>query len=317
MKPPISEVHPDLQAAAKRLPQFTFNAWTLRPIRFLTHFMPAPKTPEDILIENVFIAVPDRKKPIRLRIYKPRSITAPTAALLWLHGGGYIIGHPEISEITCTEYVRELGVVIVSVDYRSAPEYPFPTPMEDGYTALKWMVAHASELGIDIARIGIGGESAGSGLAAALIQATYDRKEIKPIFQLLIYPMLDDQTTLRTDLADKGHFAWNQASNRFGWKSYLGKKSGVDNYAVPARRKDLSGLPPAWIGVGTLDLFHDEDVAYAQRLKASGVECELVVVPGAYHGFDLMAAESQVVKDFKKSQIAALRRHLFAANVAV
>jgi acetyl esterase/lipase len=237
-----------------------------------------------------------------------------------LHGGGYIIGKPEITEASCIEYVRELGVVVVSVDYRLAPDYPFPTSLEDAYTALKWVVAHAQELAIDAARIGIGGESAGAGLAAALIQMAHDRGEIKPVFQTLVYPMLDDKTTARQDLDDKGHFAWNQASNRYGWKSYLGKQSGADDlpaYAVPACREDLTGLPAAWIGVGSLDLFHDEDVAYAQKLRDCGVQCELIIVPGAFHGFDLMAPGAQVVKDFKKSQIVAMRRHLFPAHQSV
>ncbi len=320
MKPQISEVHPELQAAAKKFPPFGFNGWTLRLLRLLTNLVPASKTLEDIRIENIFIPVADAKTTIRLRIYKPKLMSSPTAALIWLHGGGYIIGKPEIAEATCIEYVRELGVVIVSVDYRLAPDYPFPTPVEDAYTALKWVAAHAKELGIDAARIGIGGDSAGAGLAAALIQLAHDRKEVKPIFQTLIYPMLDDKTTVRTDLADKGYFGWTQASNRYGWESYLGKSSGAADwpaYAVPARREDLTGLPPAWIGVGTLDLFHDEDIAYAQKLRNCGVECELVIVPGAFHGFDVMAPESQVVKDFRKSQIAAMKRYLFPAHESV
>ncbi len=311
MKPQISDVHPELQAAAKKIPQFTFRGWNIWLIRLLTNLQLSPKAPEDVIIENIFISIPDSKTQIRLRIYKPKTTPSSTPALLWLHGGGYIIGKPEISEVSCIQYVRELGIVIASVDYRLAP---FPTPLEDSYAALQWVDAHAKELGIDADRIGIGGESAGAGLAAALIQLTHDRKEIKPIFQMLIYPMLDNQTTVHADLADKGHFAWNQASNRYGWESYLGKQSGgadLPAYAVPSRREDLSGLPPVWIGVGTLDLFHDEDVAYAQKLRDCGVECELVVVPGAFHGFDLFAPESQVVRDFIKSQIATVKRYLF------
>jgi acetyl esterase/lipase len=150
-------------------------------------------------------------------------------------------------------------------------------------------------------------------LAAALAQVARDRHEITPAFQLLVYPMLDDRTSLRTDLITQGHYIWNQASNRFGWESYLGKPCGsaeVPRYAVPARREDLAGLPPAWIGVGTLDLFHDEDVAYARRLQDCGVVCELVVVPGAFHGFDMGPTKLQVVQDFRNSQVAALKRYL-------
>jgi acetyl esterase/lipase len=148
-------------------------------------------------------------------------------------------------------------------------------------------------------------------LAAALAQRAHDQLEIKPIFQLLVYPMLDDRTVLRAELDDSLNVTWDQRSNRFGWESYLGGQAGAQHapaYAVPARRADISGLPPAWIGVGSLDIFHDEDVAYAQRLNACGVACELMVVPGAFHGFDVFNPKLPVVRDFRNSQIAALKK---------
>ncbi|MEP6895846.1 MAG: alpha/beta hydrolase [Chloroflexota bacterium] len=230
--------------------------------------MPAPKTPADILIENVFILGQDDRTQIRLRIYKPKSISAPTPALLWIHGGGYVIGKPEIDDFTCTQYVRELGITVVSVDYRCAPKHPFPAGLNDCYAALKWVTSRAQELNVDSTRIAVGGNSAGGGLAAALAQLAHDRNEIHPLFQLLVYPMLDDRTVLRADIDDSTNVTWTQKSNRYGWESYLGKECGAEDvpaYSVPARRKDLSGLPPAWIGVGSLDVFHDEDVAYAQH----------------------------------------------------
>jgi acetyl esterase/lipase len=151
-------------------------------------------------------------------------------------------------------------------------------------------------------------------LAAALIQLAHARAGVKPIFQMLIYPMLDDRTSLRAGIGDSKRYIWTNDSNRFGWKAYLGKKYGagetVPEYAAPSRRDDLSGLPPAWIGVGTIDLFHDEDVAYAQRLRDCGVECEMEIVPGAFHGFDAIAPKSQVAQDFRSSQIAALKKYL-------
>jgi len=314
MKPHISEFHPDLQKMAGRIPSFNFSRKNLWLIRFLTNLQPAPKIPMDLSIENSFIPGPDQGTRIRLRIYRPKSSTGMAPALLWLHGGGYIIGKPEQDDACCIQYVRQLGIVIASVDYRCAPEHPFPTPLEDGYAALQWLAGHAGQLGLDPTRIAIGGGSAGAGLAAALAQLACDRKEIKPVFQLLVYSMLDDRTCLRTDLNKRGYLAWSFISNCFGWESYLGKKYGADllpPYSVPSRRPDLSGLPPAWIGVGTLDLFHDEDAAYAQRLKDCGVACELVVVPGAFHGFDVMAPQAQVVQDFRKSQLDALKRYLF------
>lgn len=316
MKAHVSEIHPDLQASASKIPQFTFAAWNLWLLRLLMRLQPIPKRPDDLTIENVFISSAEPKTQIRLRIYKPKSTVSVTPLLLWIHGGGYIIGNPEIDEWRCIQFAREAGIVVVSVDYRLAPKYPFPTPLEDTYTALKWVYSQAAQLGIDPMRIAIGGASAGAGLAASLVQMAVDRQEFKPIFQLLVYPMLDDRTVTRTDLATVVHLNWNQNSNRYGWESYLRAKAGVETvpeYAVPARRTTLAGLPPAWIGVGTLDLFHDEDLEYAQRLKDEGVVCEVVVIPGAYHGFDLDPSP-QVVHDFNNSQVEALKRYLFPAH---
>ena len=283
-------------------------------MKWVVKLTPAPKTPEDILVENIFVTGRDNRTKIRLRIYKPKSITTPTPVLIWLHGGGYVMGKPEMDDFSCAQYVRELGIPIVSVDYRYAPKHPFPAGLEDSYSALKWVESHSQQLGLDAKRIAIGGASAGGGLAAALVQLAHDRQEIKPVFQLLVYPMLDDRTVLRADIDDSNNFTWTQESNRFGWESYLGKKCGTEDvpaYSVPARRKDLSGLPPAWIGVGTLDVFHDEDVAYAQRLKECDVECEIYIAPDAFHGFDVFDPQLSIVQEFRKSQIAALKEYLF------
>jgi acetyl esterase/lipase len=233
--------------------------------------------------------------------------------LIWMHGGGYLIGRPEQDDVCCVQYVRETGITVVSIDYRLAPKHPFPAGLDDCYSTLKWAASQAQEPGFDPERIAVGGASAGGGLAAALVQLARDRNEIKPVFQLLVYPMLDDRTVLRTDINDSYNITWTQKSNQFGWESYLGQECGSENvpaYSVPARRTDLSGLPPAWIGVGSLDIFHDEDIAYAQRLKGCGVECEVDVVPGAFHGFDVFDPQVPLVQDFRKSQIAALKKYL-------
>jgi acetyl esterase/lipase len=203
--------------------------------------------------------------------------------------------------------------MVISVDYRLAPRHPFPAALEDSWAALKWASNQAEEIGIDPVRIAIGGSSAGGGLAAALVQLAHDRQEVSPIFQLLVYPMLDDRTVARSDLKYKQFIIWPQESNRFGWESYLGQPCGEDHmpvYAVPARREDLSGLPPAWIGVGSEDLFCDENVAYAHRPTECGVECEFVFVPGAFHGFDAFNPQISIVREFRKSQIAAMKKHL-------
>jgi acetyl esterase/lipase len=310
----LSLVHPDLQAAAKSFPKIGYSQRFLWLIRLLMKFQSGKKSTDDIVIENRFIPSEDKKAQIRLRIYKPKNLTASAPCILWIHGGGYIIGKPELNESLYFQMLQELGIVIIAPAYRLAPEHPFPRPLDDCYETLRWMHTEAKSLGIDTSRLAIGGESAGAGLAAALIQLVHDRKEFKPSFQLLIYPMLDDKTALRNDLAYSDYIVWSQESNRFGWESYLGthySKAERPAYAVPARREDLSGLPPTWLGVGTLDIFHDEDILYAQRLKEAGVNVELKLVEGAFHGFDIMASQTAVAQEFRKSQIAALKKYLF------
>jgi acetyl esterase/lipase len=312
MKDKLSKIHPELRRAAKRFPAVSVSSKNLWLARLLVRLAPALKTP-GVFAENIHVPGRDDRTRIRLRVYKPESVAPPTPVLVWLHGGGYVLGRPEIHEATCAQHVRELGITVVSVDYRCAPEHPFPAGLEDSYSALKWVESHSQELGIDAKRIAIGGASAGGGLAASLVQLAHDRQEIRPVFQLLVYPMLDDRTVLRTDVDDSSSVTWTQKSNRFGWESYLGKKCGagdVPEYSVPARREDLSGLPRAWVGFGAVDLFHDEDLAYAQRLKGCGVECEVCTVPGAFHGFDELAPKAPIAQDFRKSQISALKRSL-------
>ena len=191
-----------------------------------------------------------------------------------------------------------LGATVASVEYRLAPEYPYPTPVEDCYSALTRLARLPA---VDPKPVAIGGGE----LAAALAFVARDRGEVSVAAQLLVYPMLDDRSADRTDLDDNGHRLWARSSNRFGWDAYLGNADR--SVAVPARCEDLSGLPPEWLGVGTLDLFHDEDLAYAERLKAAGVPCELEIVPGAFHGFDVMVPKAQVSRSFFKSQCALLR----------
>ncbi|KFA88754.1 alpha/beta hydrolase [Archangium violaceum] len=318
MKPTANPFHPDLQRAARFLPNVTANRPLLAMVRFLGRFRPAPRVPQDeaVAVEDVRVPGPAGAPPVRVRTYRPRKAQGPTPALLWIHGGGYIIGQPEQDDALCLDFARELGIVVVSVDYRLAPENPFPAPLEDCYAALRWLFAQAGTLGVLPERIAIGGASAGGGLTAALAQLAHDRKEVRPAFQLLVYPMLDDRTTTRTDIDGTSLRLWSQGSNVFGWRSYLGREPGgaeVPAHAVPARREDLSGLPPAWMGVGTCDLFHDEDIAYARRLEAAGVPCDVTVVPGAFHGFDVVTRDAGVAREFRGVYTAALRRALFPA----
>jgi acetyl esterase/lipase len=314
MEKQFSKIHPELREIVKKTPKFIFDKTSIWLVDKLMRLMPSPKALEGINVENVFIPSRDGQTRVRLRLYKPKSISAPTPVLVWMHGGGYLIGTPEQDDRSCAQYVSELNITVVSVDYRLAPKHPFPAGLDDCYAALKWVASQAQELNLDTNRIAIGGASAGGGLAAALVQLAHDQKEIKPVFQLLVYPMLDDRTVLRADIDDSDNITWSQKNNRFGWESYLGKECGAEDvpaYSVSARREDLSGLPPAWIGVGSLDIFHDEDLAYAQRLKECGIECEVEVVSGAFHGFDVFEPAMPIVQAFRKSQIASLKKYLF------
>ncbi|WP_240034859.1 alpha/beta hydrolase fold domain-containing protein [Glaciihabitans arcticus] len=192
----------------------------------------------------------------------------------------------------------------------SPPSIPPRPAIEDAYAGLLWTFAHED---IDPTRVAIGGASAGAGLAAGLALYAHDRGEVTPVFQLLVYPMLDDRTVTRTDHDTRGVRVWTPGSNRFGWTSYLGHEPGLptaSEYAAPARRNDLRGLPPAWIGVGTLDLFFDEDVAYARRLLDAGVPCDTFIVPGAFHGFDALFRTKPVSREFWREQARALREAL-------
>ena len=212
----------------------------------------------------------------------------PAPALLWIHGGGYVMGTAKQDDRLCRRFARELGVTVAAVDYRLAPEHPYPAPLEDCYAALTWLAALPA---VDPARVAIGGASAGGGLTAALALLARDRGEVTPTLQLLAYPMLDDRSASGPE--NPNYRLWSPKSNRFGWAAYLGNAD--PNIAVPARHEDLSGLPPAWIGVGTNDLFHDEDLAYAERLTAAGVPCQVEVVPGAFPRLRRDSAESRCV----------------------
>ena len=301
---PVTEpdhFHPDLRRVGRWLPRAPVGPRSLGPIRALTR-LTSRKPPSGVTVEPVGSA--------SVRVQGPRSAGAPRPALLWIHGGGYVIGSAAQDDGTGRYFAEQVGVVVAAVDYRLAPEHPFPTPLHDCYDALAWL---ARQPYVDPTRLAVGGASAGGGLAAALALLVRERGELQLAFQLLSYPMLDDRTALRTDIDESRFRLWNNKSNRFGWQSYLGGPPGspdVDGLAAPARYEDLSGLAPAWLGVGTLDLFHDEGLAYASRLRQAGVACDLDVVPGAFHGFDSItkAGVSQAYRSAQATALAAALR---------
>jgi len=298
-----SPFHPDLRRLARFLPRAPINAHTLKLVRAGTKALALRRAPD---VQTV------RVGDISVRVHGRPVGDARRPGLLWIHGGGYVIGSAAQDDHLCRAFARQLGLVVAAPDYRLAPEHPYPGPLEDCYEALGWL---ASQADVDPAKVAIGGDSAGGGLAAGLALRARTDRSISIAFQLLSYPMLDDRTATRSDIDERYVRLWNNAANRLGWESYTGFPAGapdVGPLAAPGRCFDFTGLPPAWIGVGTLDLFHDECIAYADGLRAAGVACAVDVVDGAFHGFDFVS-RTPVVKRFRQSQIAALESALGVA----
>jgi acetyl esterase/lipase len=316
---PLSYVHPELrptivmfEAMRAKQPMLAedYSAANLKARRSAFKAFSAAPLPQPVYSERL---VPGPAGAPEVRVYVINAAAgASRPAILHVHGGGYISGAAVDGIHDLQELASTLDCVVVTVDYRLAPETPFPGSLEDNYAALLWLHSHADELGVDRRRIAVMGESAGGGHAAMLAIAARDRGVVPLVLQVLVYPMLDDRTgSSRPVPAHIGNYVWTAGSNRFGWESLLGRRPGGSSApagAVPARVVKLAGLPPAFIGVGAIDLFVEEDIEYARRLIAAGVATELLVVPGAFHGFDGIARETSLARQFTAAKVAALRR---------
>jgi len=277
---------------------------------------PLPAMPDGIAYSDEVIPASAGGQDVTVRVYRGAAtgVRGPGTAgpaILWIHGGGYMFGSGLMEDVRLARWARDLGAAVVSVEYRLAPEHPYPAPLDDCYAALAWTVANAEKLGVDADRIAVAGASAGGGLAAGLALLARDREEYAVAYQMLIYPMIDDRNATASSHLDT--LVWTRAANLLGWRAYLGNAAGtdgVDAYAAPARADDLDGLPPAFIGVGTLDVFRDENIEYAQRLLAAGVPTELHVYPGATHGFEAMCPDAAVARRCQRDIDDALARAL-------
>lgn len=311
-------VAPELAPALEKLPTLTLTRESLPQLRdffnewFAQVTAAAPAFP-DVEVSERRVPGPAGAPDVHVLLYRSKSAARPLPGLLWIHGGGYVLGDADADGPRVKAIVSQLGCAAVSVNYRLAPEAPHPGPVEDCYAALKWLHANAAELEVDARRIAIGGESAGGGLAAGLGLLTRDRGEVPLAFQLLLAPMLDDRTVTMTDPHPYvGEYVWTREADRFGWTCLLGREpggEGVSPYAAAARAEDLASLPPTYISVGALDLFLEESIEYARRLTRAGVPTELHVYPGAFHGFSL-APEAAVTQAFTRDIMSALRRAL-------
>jgi acetyl esterase/lipase len=250
---------------------------------------------------------------ISLLVCRPAQVATPAPAVYHTHGGGMILGDNRTGLAGLLDWIEALGVIVVSVEYRLAPEHPYPAAVDDCYAGLVWTATHAAELGIDPGRLVIAGTSAGGGLAAALSLMARDRGGPALIGQVLMCPMLDDRNETPSSHELQGEGVWDRTSNRTGWTSLLGEACGggaVSPYAAPAREQDLSGLPPAFIDVGSVETFRDEDVDYAVRMWRAGGQAELHVWPGGFHGFDGLAPDATLSRAARQARIAWLGRLL-------
>ena len=266
-----------------------------------------PEVP-DVVARDLCAPARGEHPEVPVRVYERVDRVAPTAALLWIHGGGMVFGSVAGDDFMCRTWTRKLGCVVVSVEYRLAPEHRYPAHVEDAYTALSWLWSQVDDLGIDHARVAIGGASAGGGIAAGTALLARDRGELPmAAAQLLVFPMIDDRGITISNNEITEPRVWNRDANCHGWRAYLGDLAGTDDvpiYAAPARAsvEQLRGLPPAYIDVGELDPFRDEDIAYAARLLQAGVACELHVTPGVWHGSEATvvdAASSRRIRGYR------------------
>lgn len=296
----LAELAPLLAAAADREPPPVGDVATRRASsrQMFGQLLSARRAADGVAVQK-FTLDTDDGAVLTLSWYRPEGADRSGGAALYLHGGGMIFGLHELGDLydwSARRYVADSGVPMLLVDYRTAPEFPHPVPVQDCFAALVWLAEHAGELGFDPARVAVMGDSAGGGLAAAVCLMARDRGGPAVALQVLIYPMLDDRTTL-PDPELVPFVTWTYDDNLTGWQALLGHSiggHGVSEYAAPARAADLSLLPPTYIDVGELDIFRDEDITYAARLAAAGISTELHVHPGCPHAFEGLAPNAAV-----------------------
>ena len=312
---------PELAAALTIISEYVPQGLSLDRISALRqpNELLTPPSDEELSRDGAF-AITERQVPgpqgapaISLLIARPTGVTAPTAAIYHIHGGGMIMGDNRTGLPLVLDWAAEVRAAVVSVEYRLAPETPHPGPAEDCYAGLAWTAAHAGELGVDPDRIVVAGGSAGGGLAAAVTLLARDRGGPALAGQMLMCPMLDDRNDTPSAVQMAGLGVWDQAANEVGWTALLGTACGgpdVSPYAAPARATDLSGLPPTFIDVGSAETFRDEAVAYASRIWQAGGVAELHVWPGGFHGFSMMAPQAAVSREATAAQANWMRRLL-------
>ena len=306
-------LHPDLQVMAEDRIISEINDEQLSIIRKTLDDLRPPLTDTksfNVTRKEIF-ASQENGPEVRCLLYTPeKKQDISGSGYLHIHGGGYILGSPEGSDQQNVFMASKLGIVIISVDYRLAPEFPIPAPLDDCYAALAWFHENSEELGVDRSRIGIGGESAGGGLAAALAIKARDAGKYGICWQSLTYPMLDDRTGTTENPGDPlvGEFVWTREFNQYAWNCYLANAEKVAPQ-VPGRLEIFEDLPPTWMFTASLDLFRDENIDYAKKLMSAGVPCDLIVYPGACHAFQRVES-SELAKRYREDFTISLKRGL-------
>mgnify|MGYP001368448407 FL=1 len=268
--------------------------------------------PENVLVEDVMIPGLNNDPDVKVRLYKPIGLAKESPCLIWMHPGGMTIGDANMEDLTSAQRAVDHSCLVASVDYRLAPENPYPSAPDDCYAALDWFANNATELGISPSRIAIGGASAGAGLAVSTCLRARDESGPEIIFQLLTYPMLDHRNTNPSSYGVIDDFrVWNRKANLISWEAYLGDLTDIPTYASPSLETELSNLPPAMISVGALDNFADECIDFAQRLMQAGVRTDLRVYGGAFHGSVGFVSHSPISIEWAKAENDALHRALY------
>ncbi|WP_036214610.1 alpha/beta hydrolase [Lysinibacillus sphaericus] len=250
-----------------------------------------------------------------VKIYEPvKRSNDKLPAMLWIHGGGFVMGHPDMDDLLCERFVQTANCVVISVDYRLAPEHPYPAAIEDCYAGLVWMTAEAPSLGIDVKRVAIAGASGGGGLTAALALMARDKGGPSIIFQMPLYPMLDNRNETPSSYEITGaHATWSRSNNLTAWRMYLGEEKDTNElspYAVPSRADNLAGLPPTYTCIGQLDLFRDETLDYVTRLAQAGVDVEMNLYPGSFHCFEVFVPDAEISLRASQNNLYAMARAL-------
>jgi len=274
-------------------------------------------TDDRVVVDDHSIPGPEAGEEIPVRVYAPATREDTAAALVFFHGGAFVLGDRFTEELRCLRYAAGARCVVVSVDYRLAPEHPYPAAVEDCFAGLEWTMSHAADLGVDPDRVGVGGSSAGGALAASVALMARDRGGPPLVFQLLNYPVLDDRMQTPSMRAFDATPLWTSGATADMWRYYLGdpeERGEVSPYAAPGRCADLRGLPAAYVLTAELDPLRDEGIEYASRLMAAGVPTELHTVPGACHGFDIIAAQGALGRRAIEEQVRALVRGLGPAT---